>query len=295
MAKNTRELSQRIRGVSNIQGITRAMELVAITKLKKLQERAEAARPYADRLQDILDWVSPELETQDLDLPLLRPREPVRHRTCLVFSSDRGLCGAYNANLLREVLDYVAGGGEGVTTALQILGKKAGGALKRRGAPIDVLHEDSVERLSHARLREITDDLTRAFLDGETDEVDVITTHFETVFRVVPQRFRLLPLHPELRRDAEDGSRRPVAVILEPDPKTLFERLLPKLALVKMQAAHREAIASEFASRRVAMKNATDNAQEMIEILKRQYNRARQEKITTELLEIVSGAEALGG
>ena len=229
MAKGTKELKQRITGVKNIQKITRAMEMVATQKLKRLQGRAEAARPYAEKVQQMVARLAGSVRS-DLS-PLLGARD-VKRRGHLIVSADKGLCGGYNMNLARKAIEVLKGA-DGLATRTHVLGTKGALLLEARGHRVDGLYDDVVEKLDFIRVRNITREFVTAFLAGEIDELSLVYT----------------------------------AVL--------------------------ESLASEFTARRNAMKQATDAANDMIEALTRQYNRARQESITNELLEVVGGAEAL--
>jgi F-type H+-transporting ATPase subunit gamma len=307
-----RELRRRIRGVASIQKITRAMEMIASTRLRRMQEKAEGARPYADAIKAfsaLLAGVGGELSSA-----LMLPREPVKRITLLVISSDRGLCGAYNANLFRKVAAFLtevgaakaaradaadAGGTKtAVAPDLHVLGRKARQHYARR-LPIKVAYPDAVEKLGFRRAREIARELTERFLKGEVDEVWVVFTRFVSAGKQVTTVDRLLPItaaepaKDPAKEAMKSGSADAALILLEPSPQALFEALVPKSLAVRVYAAMVDSMASEQAARRVAMKAATDAAGDMIQTLSRKYNRARQEAITKELLDIIGGAEAL--
>jgi F-type H+-transporting ATPase subunit gamma len=291
MAKGTKELKRRITGVKNIQQITAAMEMVATQKLKRLQQRADAARPFADKIQQMVARLAGSVRS-DLS-PLLQPRE-VKRSANLVVSSDKGLCGGYNGNLVRMVLATVprdAGG----TEWTRVLGSKGQVLLRAKGVALGEDYADHVEKLDFTRVRNIARELVQGFLDGSVDEVRVFYTAYLSAVSQRPTAVTLLPIRPESLAPAEAGAAPgPEAVfIVEPTPDELLRQLLPKYLEVKLYSAVLESLASEFTARRNAMKQATDAADEMIDALRRQYNRARQESITKELLEVVSGAEAL--
>jgi len=312
MAQGMKELRRRIRSVTSIQKITRAMEMVATTRLRRMQSRAEGARPYADAIRGFSALLAGG--GTPLTSPLTRPREKVARIALLVISSDRGLCGAYNANLYRKVSAFL-GGRAGAAPDLHVIGRKARQHYARR-LPITVAYPDEVEKLSHRRAREIARELTEKFLRGGAagggaegagegvDEVWIAFTRFVSVGRQVTTVERLLPVVPEEAAApagaggppglAPAGAERGGApILLEPSPQELFELLMPKSLAMRVYAAMLDSMASEQAARRAAMKAATDAAGEMIQTLSRKYNRARQETITKELLDIVGGAEAL--
>jgi F-type H+-transporting ATPase subunit gamma len=288
MAKGTKELKSRITGVKNIQQITRAMEMVATQKLKRLQMRAESARPFAETIQQMVARLAGSVRS-DLS-PLLQERE-VKTRGNLVISSDKGLCGGYNTNLVRAVLETVAKG-EDAPERTRVLGSKGQISLKHKGVKVDVAYGDHVEKLDFTRVRNIVREMVREFIDGEVDEVRVVYTGFESASRQRPVTVTLLPIRPETLL-SESAPASNADFIIEPTADELLRELLPKFLEVKVYSAVLESLASEFTARRNAMKQATDAADDMIGALTRQYNRARQESITKELLEVVSGAEAL--
>ncbi len=303
MAKGTKELKRRITGVKNIQQITKAMEMVATQKLKRLQSRAEAARPFSDKIQQMVARLAGSVRS-DLS-PLLQARAEIKLRSVLVVSSDKGLCGGFNSNLVRLVQHEVPRDAA-ATHRTRVLGNK--GALLLRGKGIALHHKypDHVEKLDFTRVRQLVRELVAEFIEGKVDEVSVIYTSFKSSVSQKPVAVTLLPIRPETllsavpsakgAKDSSAGGDEAAGatdVIIEPSTDELLKQLLPKFLEVKVYSAILESLASEFTSRRNAMKQATDAADEMISSLKRQYNRARQESITKELLEVVSGAEAL--
>jgi len=288
MAKGTKELKRRITGVKNIQQITRAMEMVATQKLKRLQMRAEAARPFADKIQQMVarlaGSVRPELS------PLLQARE-VKVTANLVVSADKGLCGGYNTNLVRLVQAEIPRGA-GARHPVRVLGSKGGTLLRARGIDVLGVYEDNVEKLDFTRARNIAREHVADFLAGRVDEVRLIYTAFLSAASQKPVVATLLPIRPETLLAGAPAP--PSAdVIIEPSTDEVLKQLLPKYLEIKVYSAILESLASEFTARRNAMKQATDAADDIIGALRRQYNRARQESITKELLEVVSGAEAL--
>jgi len=294
MAKGTKELKQRITGVKSIQQITRAMEMVATQKLKRLQNRADAARPFSSKIQEMVarfaGSVSPDLS------PLLEEREPKVVANLLV-SSDKGMCGGYNANLVRTVQETLAADPPELKQRLYVLGNKGAVLLRARRRAIDVKYDDQVEKLTYTRVRLLMRDLMADFLAGRIDRLRVIYTAFLSAGRQRPAVVTILPIRPEQLQAAGGGAAGEAGAgmdfIVEPDEEAILRDLLPKFLEVKLYSAILESLASEFTYRRNAMKQATDAADDMISALSRQYNRARQEAITSELLEVSSGAEAL--
>lgn len=289
MAKGTKELKERISGVKNIRKITSAMELVATQKLKRLQTRAETARPFSEKIQEMVgrlaSGVRPELSE------LLEGRD-VRRASYLVVTGDKGLCGSYNTNVVKLV-QGLARQRDGVERRFHVLGSKGQRVLAAKGETVHVAFDDTVEKLDFARARAIVNGLVREFVAGEVDEVHLVYTSFVSSVKQVPVVQQILPIDPASLTAGASAPQQNVDVILEPSVDELITRLLPKFLEVKGYSAILESLASEFSARRIAMKAATDAADDMIGALTRQYNRARQESITNEILEIVSGAEAL--
>jgi len=304
MAQGMKELRRRIRSVTSIQKITRAMEMVATTRLRRMQTKAEGARPYADAIKGF----SALLAGSKVTSPLTQAREKVGRIALVVIGSDRGLCGAYNANVFRKVSAFLAERKE-LPFDLYTIGKKARVHYARR-LPIKEAFPDEVEKLGFRRAREIARRMTELFLagsaNGGVDEVHVVYTRFLSVGKQVTTVDRLLPVVAEAAADAKseakgdakaDAAKAAAAsaaamMLLEPSPQELFDVLMPKSLAMRIFAAMLDSMASEQAARRAAMKAATDAAGEMIGTLTRKYNRARQESITKELLDIVGGAEA---
>jgi F-type H+-transporting ATPase subunit gamma len=314
MAQGMKELRRRIRSVTSIQKITRAMEMVASTRLRRMQARAEGARPYADGLagfSKLLAGAGAKLVS-----PLTQERATVKRLALLVVTSDRGLCGAYNANLYRKVAAFL-GEKRGIEPDLYVVGKKGRQHYARR-LPVKVAFPDEVEKLDFRRAREIARQLTEEFLRGSeaaakkkggaaapgVDEVWVAYTRFVSAGKQVVTVDRLLPIVSGAPAAGAAGSAKagdaakaaapaPGMILLEPSPQELFDVLMPKSLAMRVFAALLDSMASEQAARRIAMKAATDAAGDMIQTLSRKYNRARQETITKELLDIVGGAEAL--
>lgn len=299
MAKGTKELKQRITGVKNIQQITRAMEMVATQKLMRLQSRADAARPFSAKIQEMVGRLAGSVRS-DLS-PLLAERD-VKTVGNFIVASDKGMCGGYNANLVRyamATMDGDAGEVEGTaapTQRIHVLGNKGDILLRARKRTVDMKYDDVVEKIDYTRVRTIAREMVADFLDGKIDRLRIIYTAFISAGRQRPAAVTILPIEPdELIAEAAEGEDAisELDFIVEPDEEALLKELLPKFLEIKVYSAILESLASEFTARRNAMKQATDAADDMIGALKRQYNRARQESITSELLEVSSGAEAL--
>lgn len=291
-----KELRVRIKSVGSIKQITRAMEMVATTKLRRFQDRAVTSRPYAQEIAGLVGRLAAVLPEEELSSrPLLRRGEGQK-RVLLVVSSDRGLCGAYNANLLR-MLETWRREHAGEPTGLFVFGRKANQYCQKRGIPVDrYLTDPPLERMDFRNAQVVARMLADEFLSGEVRDVHILYTAFESMVRYVPALVPFLPVEAadlggagEKAADGADAG----DVILEPDAKTIFDSLLPRYLETRIYNALLEALTSEYASRRFAMKNATDAASDMQKALRGVYNRKRQENITKDLLDIVGGAEAV--
>ncbi|MGH7700389.1 MAG: ATP synthase F1 subunit gamma [Gemmatimonadales bacterium] len=298
MAK-PRELRRRIRSVQSTRKITRTMELVATSKLKRATDRVGAARPYAAALADVLrDLYSPELAER---FPLLRqPPGAARRAALLLITSNRGLCGAFNANLIREArARLTALERQGTAVDLHLVGKKGINFFRFAKRAIAAQRTDIGDRPTPDHAAEIVAPLVARFEAGELDLVEIVFAQFKSPVSTPPTTLRILPIAP-LRADGggqgRTGADRVVPnYILKPSADAILERLLPLSVRNQVYRALVETAAAEQGARRTAMKNATDNAGEMLELLQRTYNRARQSQITQEIAEIVGGAEALRG
>jgi F-type H+-transporting ATPase subunit gamma len=275
MAKG-RELKGRIKSVENTRKITRTMEMVATSKMKRAQDRVAAARPYAQALRDVIGSLySSELAEQ---FPLLRQPSQMKRVAVIALTANRGLAGAFNANLIKEARTTILGlEAKGIAVDLHAIGKKGLGYFRYVGRDAVTSRTDISDRPTAANAAEIVNDLTDAFSRGEIDAVYIIYPNFKSVLSAPPATVQILPVQPP-----ESGAKQR-DYILAPDAHTILYR-----ALVEMTAAF-------YAAQRTAMKNATDNATDMLKILGRTYNRARQATITQEIAEIVGGAAALQG
>ncbi len=284
-----KDIRRRITSVEKTQQITRAMRMVAGAKLRRAQNAIEAARPYAERMQATLAEVA--RATPDAEHPLLVARESLRRVELVVVTSDRGLCGAFNGNLLKHAEGLIRERErQGLEISIHCSGRKASEFFRRRrGAQIEAQRQQP-GWVSYADATEIAGRVSQRFASGEVDEVLLIYNEFASVMTQRPVDQRLLPFAPE--RDAGDEAEA-LPYEIEPDPATLLSVLVPKAVEVQIYRALLENQAGEHAARMTAMEAATRNTEELIESLTLQYNRARQAAITRELVEIVSGAEAL--
>ena len=295
MAK-PRELKRRIRSVQNTRKITKTMELVSTSKLKRAQDRVVGARPYAQALAEVIgDLYSPALAER---FPLLRQpgKAGVRRVAVLLITSNRGLCGAFNANLIREArrrLTEVEG--QGAQAELHLVGKKGVSYFKFTRRAVASQRVDIGDRPTAAHAAELVEPLMARFSAGELDAVDVVFAKFNSAVSTPPTTLRILPVVPPKRVKDGQGRSKTVNYILKPSAEAILESLLPLYVRNQMYRALVETAAAEHGARRTAMKNATDAGGDMLDLLQRTYNRARQGQITQELAEIVGGAEALKG
>ncbi|MBN1827175.1 MAG: ATP synthase F1 subunit gamma [Candidatus Eisenbacteria bacterium] len=289
MAK-TREIKRRIKSLGKTGQITKTMELVAASRMKKTQSRVLATRPYANKLREILDAV--DLENYADRFPLLRAHEEVRRVGVLVITSNRGLCGAFNGNVIRAARDMMRElDGAGVETELHVVGKKGIANFRYRGYAIESSRVDVGDKPTPAQSAEIARLFMERFLDGRIDEFRMVYASYQSIASHPPVMETVLPL-PVERSGGEEKAPR-AEFLLEPSPRAILESLLPRIVEMRVFKALLESAAGEQAARRIAMKNATDNANELIRMLTRQFNRARQAQITNEIAEIVGGADAL--
>jgi F-type H+-transporting ATPase subunit gamma len=280
-----RDIRRRIRAVQSTQKITRAMKLVAAAKLRRAQERIVEARPYAQKMSDLLGSLA--LRISPDRHPLLARREG-GPRQLVVITADKGLCGAFNANILRRALTFIAESEE-VGLTLVVVGRKAREYYRRRRWTVASEMVGFFDRLAYAHAAELANRLIETYLTGEASLVELIYNEFRSVAvqRVVLEQ--LLPIRPA---PLAEGAA-PVEYLYEPSADAILAALLPRHVTTQVYRALMESLAGEYAARMTAMEAATKNAQEMIELLTIHYNKARQERITKELLDIVGGAEAL--
>ncbi|MGH7389842.1 MAG: ATP synthase F1 subunit gamma [Candidatus Rokuibacteriota bacterium] len=286
-----RDIRRRIRSVQSTQKITRAMKLVAAAKLRRAQERILAARPYAGKMAELLGNLVGATGSEGAPHPMLEQREGPR-RQIVVITADRGLAGAFNSNVLRRAMEVVRESASPTDLTLVVVGRKARDYYRRRPWTIKRDLIGFWDRLAYGHAQELADFFMQQYLDGEVDEVDLIYNEFRSVAVQRPVRQRLLPI-PRVEAAGGAGAEAPVDYIFEPGPAAILGDLLPRHVRMQVFRALMESLAGEYGARMTAMEAATKNAKEMIDVLTIQYNKARQEKITKELLDIVGGAEAL--
>lgn len=286
MAQGLKDIRRRIRTVQSIGKITSAMKLVAGSRLRRAEERARSARPYAEALREVLAAVAAETGSQSQRLPLLARREVTR-TGILVVAADRGLCGAYNTNVFRR-MELVRAKGKGDPPVIA-MGRRARDYCERRRIPLLGAFAPIGDEPSDLEARAAAELAAQAFIDGRVDEVYLISTRFAGAFSSRPSVERLLPVTEPERR--EGAGRHPYE--FEPDPEAVLSRLLPAYLNSLVYRALLESKAAEQAERMIAMDNATRNAKELVRNYTLTLNRLRQAAITGEIAELVAGAAAV--
>jgi len=304
MAGQVRVLRRKIASTKSTKKITKAMELVATSRIAKAQERVAASQPYAIAITNVLTALA---SAANIDHPLLVPRETVRRAGVLLITSDRGLAGGYNANAIRTAEQLIARlHGDGKDVKLYVIGRKGVTYYRFRNRPIEASWTGFSEQPTFADAREVGEILIAAFSAGADDtdegagadeivgidELHVVSTQFKSLMTQSPAARTIAPMQVEVKESHEHPTLLP-AYEFEPGPDELLDALLPRYINTRIYAALLDSAASESASRRRAMKSATDNAEEMIRKYTREMNSARQAAITQEISEIVGGANAL--
>ncbi len=285
-----RQLRRRIRSVKNTQKITRAMEMIAASRIIRAQRRVREARPYAEMIHEVIRGLAVSNEVRAH--PLLAQREPVERVAVIVNTSDRGQAGAYNANVLK-LAERTLGEEEaaGRTTELYLVGKKGLGYFAYRGRTARRSWQGVSDTPGISDASDVGEEIMSRYADGELDRVWLVYTDFRSTLTQVPVRMQLLPVEPAEFAGGEELS---PEFMFEPSQPELLDLLIPRYVEAKIFHSLLESAASEHAARQRAMKAATDNAEDVADNLSRTMNQARQDQITTEISEIVGGAEALG-
>ncbi len=286
-----RKIRRRMSSVQSTKKITRAMELIAASRIVKAQQRVAASRPYSEQITEVIRTLA--ASGGDLDHPLLQERDPINTVGYIVMAADRGLAGAYNSSVNRQALREIESvEAEGKDTALFTSGGKVEAFFRWRGYPIVEAFSGYTEQPAYEDARRIGEAVIPRYRDEEIDQVELVYTRFYSPASQRVVTVRLLPLEREaIEEMAGEG---PEALYeIEPDPDTILEELLPRYVEARIFAALLDAAASEHAARQRAMKAATDNAEELLKTLSIEANKLRQATITTEIMEIVGGAEAL--
>lgn len=287
MAKG-RELLGRIKSTENTRKITRTMEMVATSKMRRAQDRVVAARPYAKALTDVLaSLYNPELAER---FPLLRQPAAIKTAAVLLLTSNRGLAGGFNANLIREARQLIAQlEGEGAVVELHVVGRKGIGYFRYVGRAMATQRTDVAEPPTSHDATSLVEGLMTRFVTGDIDAVYVVHSVYKSALSAPPTSTRVLPVAAPAKAGAQKD------YLLFPSAADILTELLPLYVRNAVYRALVETAAAEQAARRNAMKSATDNAGEMLNFLRRTYNRARQANITQEIAEIVGGSAALSG
>lgn len=277
-----REIRKRIRGAQKTKQITRTMQMVAASRLKKSEEKFRQAKPFAQKMEMILSHL--QQFSEEFTHPFFEARE-VKSIGLVVVTSDRGLCGAYNGNVIARAEEFLA---EHKTqnVKLMLIGKKGYDYFKKRDWPIHLKALDIAGKGDFQRISQITQEIIQAYLSREVDAVYLIFTSYISALSVKPICVKFLNLQ-------QEGEIKPIQTILEPSLPEILDQFLPQFVTSKMYISLMEAFTAENSARMIAMKTATDNAKEMIERLTLQRNKARQAAITKEILEIVTAGEAL--
>jgi len=290
-----REIRRRIKSVKNIAQVTRAMQMVAASRMRRAQEQALASRPYANKAWEILTHLS----EQPTRHPLLTPRGSINNVAIILITADKGLAGAYNANIIRNTIKFMR---ENVREEAKLItvGRKGRDLMVRYGRTIIAEFSDLPDRPTALDIAPIARVALDGFLTGDFDEVYLSYTRFVNTLQQEPTLSLLLPIQPDTiegkvmsRHMTQERTMGGVEFLYEPNRDTLFDTILPRFTEVQIYQAVHEALASEHSARMVAMRNATNNANELVSDLTLTYNKIRQDAITKEMLDIAGGAEAL--
>ena len=292
---NLKELRNRISSVSSTQKITKAMQMVAASKLRRAQENVETARPYSDKLGDILNNLSASFSGQDNAPELLAGNGNDKSHLLIIATSERGLCGGFNTSIVKLAKEHILQlKEEGKEVKLIIIGKKGKELLQRDFGQeiIDIYDFSEVKDLGFIEAEKVAENILSLFEEGKFDICSLYFAKFDSVLSQVPVCQKLIPFDIESEVNEEKDIEN-ICYEYEPDEEDILKELLPKNLSVQILRALLENVASEFGARLTAMDNATRNASDMIDDLTITYNRSRQASITSELIEIISGAEAL--
>ncbi len=276
-----------MKSVTSTRKITRTMEMVATSKLRRAQARVQEARPFAEKVASVVEnLVTPEIAELE---PILRQPERIRTAAVLLITSNRGLCGAFNVNLIRKARELLAYLAESeVETEFHVVGKKGIAYFRFRGVEMATMRTDISDAPTADQARELITPLAERFVEGELDAIHIVHADYQSVMSTPPVARKLLPVYVP-----EEGPKRGAYYILDPSAQEILAKILPLYLTNVTYRALVENAAAEQGARRTAMKAATDNADEFLTTLRRQYNRARQAEITQQIAEIIGGAEAL--
>jgi len=292
MAGSTREILRRIKGIQSTQQITKAMEMVSAVKLNKVRLQAENTRPYVDNMQQMMQALCASAEERSH--PLLSPKEVVKRVLLVVVTSDRGLCGTFNTNVINTAKEFIKENEDKEITLLTI-GSKGHKAFSRMGysivKTINVPWGDEIS----SEMKNISIFLEESFYTGQTDMVYLLYSKFENVLRYIPTTVQYLPVPALNEEEMKSLLKLSAYFLVEPTFDEVADFLAPRYLETRLYHSIVESLASEYAARMVSMRNANDNAEEVIQELNLTYNKARQASITTELIDIIGGVEALKG
>jgi F-type H+-transporting ATPase subunit gamma len=305
-----KEVKNRISSVKNVQKITRAMEMVAAARLRRAEERIDHLRPYAQELRKMTRQVAEAAGTEARNVPVLQEHDEQKNVGVLLVTGDRGLAGAFNSQIIRAGIQLQRGlRGEGKEAEFSVVGRRGASTMRFRGEELRGEFVGFTDRPAFANAREIADELIAAYVDGELDRVDLIYNRYVSPLTQYVRRQTLLPIQQaevfgegvgELAPPEEDldeelaEAHRKALWVYEPEPEELLAELIPEYAQLNVYRALLESTASEHGARMTAMRNAADNAKEVISDLTLEMNRVRQAEITQEILEVVAGAEGVG-
>jgi len=288
-----RDIQNRIKAVHNTQKITKAMKMVSAAKLKKVQNRMLNLRPYADKMNAVLKNLAKGADTEAHPLLAVRPRKTIE---VVVVTSDRGLCGAFNTNILKAAQKTIDGyKNDGFEVSVSTVGKKSADYFRRREVQTRNSWINVSGNVSFAKAEEIANDIKESYMNGTVDEVRVVYNAFKTMVTQTVTVSKFLPLSPDEGEQGASAEAESADFIYEPSTAAIFERLIPRNVDVQIYRALLESSAAEEGARMSAMENATQSCDEMVGRLTLQYNKARQASITGELMDIVGGVEALKG
>ena len=292
-----RDIKRRIVSVQNTRKITKAMEMVAAARLRRAQQRIEATRPYALNMLEFIGQLVRYLQVDVTQYPLLKDRDQIKKVAVIALTADRGMCGAFNSNILRRALDRIdTYAAQGVDSDLVIMGRKGVGTARFQGYRIDKAYLDVTERTAFLEAQAIANGSIRRYADETIDRVHLVFNRFKSPMEQFVTDQVILPIQEELTSlycpvDACEH----MDFLFEPSPEAILADLLPSYVEITIYRAILEGMASEHGARMTAMRNASEAAEEMIDELTLAMNRVRQASITQEILEVVAGADALSG
>jgi F-type H+-transporting ATPase subunit gamma len=283
---SVRAIKRKVRSVSNIKKITRAMQMVSAAKLKKVQVRLMELRPYSDKIREFLQGLAAQVK--DLNYPLFQPREKVKKIAIVSVMADKGLCGSYNSNMMRFTQKFIEEQKKPFEAIA--IGKKSVEWFKKSAMQLRAEYQGLPTEIPFSQIKAMTKQFVDMFLSGQVDEVHLLFTRYVNALTFKPGAVKFLPIEPEKaeKKLAHEYD-------FEPEPARILDKLIPRYVEVSFHRLLLESMSSEHAARMNAMRNATDSASDLISSLTLQYNNARQAGITKELLDIVGGAEALKG